>query len=92
MHLTNTFKDELTPYLKQYSLCNAIDNSISLLHSHRIHKKGILCKVQMFFILYISCGCTPQVLSITGTLTNSKDLDEMAQISIFHQGLHCLQR
>ena len=39
MHLTNTFKDELTPYLKQYSLCNAIDNSISLLHSHRIHKK-----------------------------------------------------
>ena len=91
MHLTNTFKDELTPYLKQYTLCNAIDNSISLLHSHRIHKRGILCKLKMFFILYSSCGCTPLDIFITCTLTNSKDLDEMAQIAIFHQGPHCFQ-
>ena len=40
MHLTNTFKDELTFYLKQYTLCNAIDSSISLLHSHRMHKRN----------------------------------------------------
>ena len=37
MHLANTFKDELTYYLKQYTLCNAIDSSISLLNS-KIHK------------------------------------------------------
>ena len=91
MHLTNTFNDELTSYLKQYTLCNAIDNFISLLHSHRIHKRAIFCKLQMFCIFYISCGCTPEVLSITGTLTNSKDLDEMAHNAIFHQGLHSLQ-
>ena len=48
MHLANTFKDELTFYLKQYTLCNAIDSSISLLNSHRIHKRGTLCKLQMF--------------------------------------------
>ena len=59
VHLTNTFKDELTSYLKQYTLCNAIDSSISLLHLHGIHKRGILCKLQMFCILYISCSCTP---------------------------------
>ena len=59
MHLTNTFKDELTFYLKQYTLCNAIDSSISLLHLHRMYKRGILCKSQMFCFLNISCGCTP---------------------------------
>ena len=59
MHLTNTFNDELTFYLKQYTLCNAIDSSISLLHSHRMHKRGILCKLQMFCFLNISCGCIP---------------------------------
>ena len=50
MHLANTFKDELTYYLKQYTLCNAIDSSISLLNSHRIHKRGTLCKLQMFLL------------------------------------------
>ena len=56
MHITNTFKDKLTFYLKQYTLCNAIDSSISLLHSHRMHKRGILCKLQMFCFLNVSCG------------------------------------
>ena len=91
MHLANTFKDELTFYLKQYTLCNAIDSSILLLNSHRMHKRGILCKLQMFYFLNISCGCIPKVLSIKGTLTNSKGLDEMAHNAIFHQGLHCLE-
>ena len=45
----------------------------------------------LFCILYISCGCTPNFFSITGTLTNSKGLDEMAHNAIFYQGLHCLQ-
>ena len=59
IHLTNTFKDELTSYIKQYILYNAIDNSISLLHSHRIHKRAIFCKLQIFCIFYMPCGCTP---------------------------------
>ena len=71
MHLTNTFKDELTSSLKQYSLMNSL-------------------KLQFLCFLYISCGCTP-FFSITGTLTNSKGLDEMAHNAIFYQGLHCLQ-
>ena len=91
MHLTNTFKDELTPYLKQYILCNAVDSFISLLHLHGMHKRRILCKLQMFCILNSSCGCTPEVLSIKCTLTNIKGLDEMAHNAIFHQGLHCLE-
>ena len=48
MHLTNTFNDELTSYLKQYTLCNAIDNSISLLHSHRIYKRAIFSNCKCF--------------------------------------------
>ena len=71
MHLTNTFKDELTSSLKQYSLINYLQIAI------------FCC------FLYISCGCTPYYFSITGTLTNSKGLDEMAHNAIFHQGLHC---
>ena len=59
MHLANTFKAELTFYLKQYTLCNAIDSSISLLNSHRMHKRGIVCTLQMFCFLNISCGCIP---------------------------------
>ena len=39
MHLTNTFKDELTFYLKQYTLCNAIDSSISSLDTIPITSK-----------------------------------------------------
>ena len=73
MHLTNTFKDELTSSLKQYSLMNSLQIAI------------LLC------ILYISCGCTPYIFFIAGTLTNSKGLDGMAHNAIFYQGLHCLQ-
>ena len=75
MHLTNTFKDELTSSLKQYSFMNSLQ----------------IAKFLMLCILYISCGCTPYVFSITGTLTNSKGLDEMAHSAIFQQGLHRLQ-
>ena len=72
MHLTNTFKDELTSSLKQYSFMNSLQIANAL---HIIH----------------SCGCTPYVFSITGTLTNSKGLDEMAHNAIFQQGPHRLQ-
>ena len=72
MHLTNTFKDELTFSLKQYSLIISLQIAIFLLFIH-------------FMWLYTI------FFSITGTLTNSKGLDEMAHNAIFYQGLHCLQ-
>ena len=72
IHLTNTFKDELTSSLKQYSLMNSLQIAIFLLFIH-------------FMWLYTI------FFSITGTLTNSKGLDEMAHNAIFYQGLHCLQ-
>ena len=75
MHLTNTFKDELPSSLKHYSSMNSLQ----------------IAKFLMLCILYSSCGCTPYVFSITGTLTNSKGLDKMAHSAIFQQGPHRLQ-
>ena len=73
MHLTNTFKDELTSSLKQYSLMNSL-------------------QIAIFFLLFIHFMWLYTIIfSITGTLTNSKGLDEMAHNAIFYQGLHCLQ-
>ena len=72
MHLTNTFKDELTFSLKQYSWMNSLQIAFFFLFIH-------------FMWLYTI------FFSITGTLTNSKGLDEMAHNAIFYQGLHCLQ-
>ena len=72
MHLTNTFKDELTSSLKQYSFMNSLQIANTL---HIIHFMW-LCTIRFF---------------ITGTLTNSKGLDEMAHNAIFQQGPHCLQ-
>ena len=73
MHLTNTFKDELTSSLKQYSLVNSLQIAFSFAF-YTFH-------VVVHHIFF----------SITGTLTNSKALDEMAHNAIFYQGLHCLQ-
>ena len=73
MHLTNTFKDELTSSLKQYSLMNSL-------------------QIAIFFAFYtFHVVVHHNFFSITGTLTNSKGLDEMAHNAIFYQGLHCLQ-
>ena len=48
MQLTNTFKDELTSSLKQYTLCNAIDSSISLLHRMIFTKEESFANVLHF--------------------------------------------
>ena len=55
MQLTNTFKDELTSSLKQYTLCNANDSSISLLHRMIFTKEESFanCKCFAFCIFHV---------------------------------------